>query len=240
MPLIFLNPAAESATMGKEEAALTGRLADEMQPLLREHGILFSRRSRENETFGEMLRQANADYYDLHLALRVFFPPKGVGAPCAAYYPFSRAGRCAAETLAGFYRGVYPFAEDVRVTATVAEPELIRTNAPAAMFCCGTGRREGTDWTAENLSVIAKTLTDAICHLFNLDAQNSIRIRLAGRVNTACGGAGLYARPTVDAVRIAWLEEGEQVTVTGVLEGWYETEGPAARGFVQAQNILLG
>lgn len=241
MPLIFLSPASEASAESsgrKEEPALVNRIADEMEPLLRSRGILYARRSPK-ATAGKTIQESNADYYDLHLALRVFSSGQRVSDPCTVYYSFSRAGRCAAETLAGFYRKIYPLAENVKVRASVTEPELVKINAPAALFCCGTGEEEGLQWAESNAPAIAENLTSSICHLFGIGSQKTIRIRLTGRMNGPGGGAGLYAEPSVNALRLAWIGEEEPVLITGVLQGWYEVEYRAKRGFAQAQNILL-
>lgn len=241
MPLIFLSPASEAsaeASGRKEESTLVNRIADEMEPLLCSRGILCARRSPK-ATVGKAIQESNGDYYDLHLALHVFFPGQLRNDPCTVYYSFSRAGRCAAETLAGFYREIYPHADHIKVKASVTEPELIKINAPAVLFCCGTGEEEGLQWAERNIPAIAENLTGSICHLFGVGRQKAVHIRLTGRMNGPGSGAGLYAEPSVHALRLAWIGEEETVLITGVLQGWYEVEYQGKRGFAQAQNILL-
>lgn len=241
MPLIFLSPFVQNTPElpgGEEESALAGRIADRMEPLLHVRGVRFVRRG-PRALLGDVIRESNAGRYDLHLGLQVYSPGPGGSEPQALYYPFSRAGRCAAETVAGFYKKIYPMPEKVRAVPNVGLAELTKTNAPAVMFCAGNGGEDGVLWADAHTTRIAENLTDAICHCFAVPQVAGIRVRLQGAVSGANGSLSLLAQPREEALLLELMPDGAAVAITGVLPGWYEVDFRGVKGYADARYVLL-
>lgn len=240
MPLIFLSPAANhtvSSPGGERKAGFANQIADEMEPRLRARKIDFTR-GGINRSVGTAIRESNAGYYDLHLALGAFAPGPNMGKPGAAYFPFSRAGRCAAETLAGFYQQIYPAPETVQVVPSVKIPELAKTNAPAVLFCAGVGEQD-SEWMETHITAIAENLTEAVCHCFGIWESPAVQVRLMGRVSCGPDGTSLYSASSGAARRLAQVPDHEPVSISEVLQGWYKISFGDSSGFVKAYDVLL-
>ena len=99
MPIIYLSPSTqdwnEYVTGSGSEEYNMNRLADAMVPYLLSNGIQY-KRNRPDMTAASSIREANAGYYDLYLALHsnasapeYYGENRGI---IAFYYPGSREG----------------------------------------------------------------------------------------------------------------------------------------------------
>ena len=78
MPTIYLSPSLQPFNKyvnGGDEQTVMNQVADAMEPYLRAAGIRFIR-NRIGMTLGEAIRESNAGYYDLHLALHSNAAPR--------------------------------------------------------------------------------------------------------------------------------------------------------------------
>ena len=81
MPRIFLSPSLQPYNeyygSGNEQEYMN-KLADAMIPYLRTNGIQYTR-NKIGTNVGQSIRDSNAGYYDLHLALHSNAAPESVG-----------------------------------------------------------------------------------------------------------------------------------------------------------------
>ena len=106
MPTIYLSPSLQPfnkyLTTGDEQYWMN-LIADDMVPLLEQNGITV-KRNTPGTTLGQAIRESNAGNYDLHLALHSNAGPVNLAGklrgPDVYYYPYSSAGKRAAEIIA--------------------------------------------------------------------------------------------------------------------------------------------
>ena len=143
MPKIYLSPSVQEFNHyvdGGNEEYYMYLIADAMEPYLRANGIAFDR-NQPQMTLSQVISDANAQPYDLHLAIHSNASPDASAGQNTGveiyYYPTSVNGKRFAETLANNYKSIYREPGDVRTIPTRSLAEVRRTKAPAVVFSSG-------------------------------------------------------------------------------------------------------
>ena len=136
MPKIYLSPSVQEFNHyvdGGNEEYYMYLIADAMEPYLRANGIAFDR-NQPQMTLSQVISDANAQPYDLHLAIHSNASPDASAGQNTGveiyYYPTSVNGKRFAETLANNYKSIYREPGDVRTIPTRSLAEVRRTKAP--------------------------------------------------------------------------------------------------------------
>lgn len=178
MPEVFLSPSTQPYNKyltGGNEQEYMNKLTDLMEPMLTRNHIFFGRNTPDT-TVGQSIRDSNAGYYDLHLALHTNAAPESLSGKIRGidvyYYDYSQYGKEAAEIIAENLKNIYPLPELVRAMPTSKLVELRKTNAPAVL--CELGYHDNAEderWIKDNLPEIAANLTESLCEYFGLPYQ---------------------------------------------------------------------
>ena len=240
MPSIYLSPSAQEGNFyvtGPSEEEMMNRLADFVESDLIRAGIS-DRRNDPAMTVNQIIRDSNADAPDLHLALHSNAAPEGRYGQkrgiVAYYYPGSSEGQRAAETLAENLRRIYPDPFLVRTEATRRLGELRYTRAPAAFLEIGFhDNRADAEWIADNLELIAETITEGVLQYFEDDVERTAVVRTAG------GRLNLRAEPSADSEILATIPNSAVLTVTTLQNGWYRTQYLGQAGWVSGEYLQL-
>ena len=173
MPIVYLSPTTqdnEYVTGGNEEYYMN-LIADDIVPYLRINGIDFVR-NNPGDSIDEVIEQSNERIYDLYLALRSGYSPKGTEPPLQginvyhyAYTPVG--GERAAHYIAENLKEIYP--DPNLVTIIPADTRELRdTNSTAVLVELGyRGNPEDEMWMKQNINTIAKNLVLSITQFLN-------------------------------------------------------------------------
>lgn len=176
MPKIYLSPSVQEynhyADGGSEEYYMY-LIADAMEPYLRANNIAFDRNQPEM-TLSQVIADANAQPYDLHLAVHSNASPESSAGQNTGveiyYYPGSVDGKRFAELLQNNYKSVYREPGNIRVIPTRSLAELRRTKAPAVLIEVGYhDNREEAQWIRDNIDNIARALAKSVVEYFYQD-----------------------------------------------------------------------
>ena len=142
-----------------------------MEPYLRANGIAFDR-NQPQMTLSQVISDANAQPYDLHLAIHSNASPDASAGQNTGveiyYYPTSVNGKRFAETLANNYKSIYREPGDVRTIPTRSLAEVRRTKAPAVLIEVGYHDNRGeAQWIRDNIDNIARTLAKSVTEYFH-------------------------------------------------------------------------
>lgn len=174
MPKIYLSPSVQEYNHyidGGNEEYYMYLIADAMEPYLRANGIDFDRNQPEM-TLAQVIADANAQDYDLHLAVHSNASPEASAGQNTGveiyHFPTSQNGKRFADILKNNYKSIYREPGDIRVIPTRSLAELRRTKAPAVLIEVGYhDNREEAQWIRDNIDTIARTLVKSIAEYFN-------------------------------------------------------------------------
>ena len=176
MPIIYLSPSTQEGNRyvtgtGSEEYWMN-RLADAMIPYLNASGIRYSRNSPDM-TAGSSIRQANAGWYDLYLALHSnASAPSNYGGTrgiIAFYYPGSTRGQLAAQIFVNDLKDVYPEPSLVRTQSTTTLGEVRDPRFPAVLLEIGYhDNYADARWVENHLDAIARSLVISLTDFFDI------------------------------------------------------------------------
>lgn len=178
MPSIYLSPSLQPynkyVTTGDEQYWMNV-IADDMVPILEQNGIAVSRNT-PGMTLGQAIRESNAGDYDLHLALHSNAAPESLSGklrgPDVYYYPYSTAGKRAADIIADNLRSIYPDPDLVNTVATTKLAEITKTNAPAVLVeIAYHDNVQDEAWIRENTALIARNLAMSVFAYFGMDCK---------------------------------------------------------------------
>ena len=178
MPSIYLSPSLQPynkyVTTGDEQYWMNV-IADDMVPILEQNGITVSRNT-PGMTLGQAIRESNAGDYDLHLALHSNAAPESLSGklrgPDVYYYPYSTAGKRAADIIADNLRSIYPDPDLVNTVATTKLAEITKTNAPAVLVeIAYHDNVQDEAWIRENTALIARNSGMSVCAYFGMDCK---------------------------------------------------------------------
>ena len=246
MPIIYLSPSTqdwnEYVTGSGSEEYNMNRLADAMVPYLLSNGIQY-KRNRPDMTAASSIREANAGYYDLYLALHSnasaperYGENRGI---IAFYYPGSREGQRAAEIFARNLRNIYPLPENVRTQATTTLGEVRQPRFPAVLLEIGYhDNYADASWVENNTDSIAQNLVLSITEFFGLPFIWPMT-PAAGTVAIDYGTLNLRSRPSQTATVLTGMPAGARVTVYGQWQGWYVVHYENYVGYAAAAYISL-
>ena len=169
MPKIYLSPSVQEFNHyvdGGNEEYYMYLIADAMEPYLRANGIAFDR-NQPQMTLSQVISDANAQPYDLHLAIHSNASPDASAGQNTGveiyYYPTSVNGKRFAETLANNYKSIYREPGDVRTIPTRSLAEVRRTKAPAVLIeTAYHDNLADAEWIQENIGAIGRNLAQSI------------------------------------------------------------------------------
>jgi len=247
MPIIYLSPSTQEGNpyitgSGSEERQMN-LLADEMEPYLRSCGIQYRRNSPEM-TAASSVREANAGYYDLYLALHSNAsgdgssegPNRGI---IAFYFPSSIRGKRAAELFAENLRRIYPLPQNVYARSATNLGEVRLPRFPAVLLEIGYhDNYADTLWIEQNTPAIARNLVQSLAEFFAVPFIEATPSR-QGRVNVQYGTLNLRSRPEPSAMVIANMPDGAALTVWGEWQGWYVVDFQGLVGYAAAAYIEI-
>lgn len=244
MPIIYLSPSLQPYNEyvgGGNEQEYMNLLADKMEPYLRTNGIQFTR-SRIGMTVSQVVRESNAGYYDLHLALHSNAAPPSLAGKMrgadAYYYPYSTRGKRAADIIVKNYKEIYPDPSKVRALTTTKLAEVVKTNAPAVLLeTAYHDNVQDVEWLKNNLTEIAANLVKSLTEYFGIPFITPPRQERKGTVTTAGGNLNLRSLPSLDGPIIARMPNGSPVTIYGEWNGWYVVGFQGSVGYASAQYI---
>ncbi len=244
MPRIFLSPSLQPYNKyvgGGDEQQYMNQVADAMEPWLRANGIQFSRNTI-GTSVGQAIRDSNAGYYDLHLALHSNAAPEHLSGKLYGtdmyYYPYSAAGRRAAEILTENYRKIALHPDSVRPLPTTTLVEVTKTNAPAVLVETEYhDNSEGADWIRSHVEEIAENLVEGLTIYFGIPFIRQVEAPRCAVVVTKESPLNLRKRPSLDAPVVTQIPKGAAVTVYGEWQGWYVVGYNDMVGYADASYI---
>ena len=175
MPKIYLSPSVQEFNHyvdGGNEEYYMYLIADAMEPYLRANGIAFDR-NQPQMTLSQVINDANAQPYDLHLAIHSNASPDASAGQNTGveiyYYPTSVNGKRFAETLANNYKSIYREPGDVRTIPTRSLAEVRRTKAPAVLIeTAYHDNLADAEWIQENIGAIGRNLAQSIAQFLGV------------------------------------------------------------------------
>jgi len=239
MPSIYLSPSAQEGNFyvtGQSEEEVMNRLADALEPYLREEGITFDRNS-PSMGVNQIIRDSNRRNPDLHVALHSNAAPDGEYGTKQGifvyYYPGSADGKRAAEILADKLSEIYPDPALVRAAPLRSLGELRYTDAPSVFLEVGFhDNLQDANWNLNNLDSIAGKIAEGLEDYF--DGENTGDI---ATVRTSTTGFNLRRAPNTGAPTIASIPNGTRLRVTGGRNGWYRTNYNGQTGYVSGRYL---
>ena len=173
MANVFLSPSTQDfnpVVIGGNEEQYANEITDLLEPQLRNLGINFSRNDR-TKTVGQSIRDSNAGFYNLHLAIHSNAAPPNLSGQLRGidvyYNQNSPIGKQVAELFANNLKNIYPDPERVRAVPTTTLVELNRTKAPAILLELGYHDNvEDATWLVNNTQRIADNLADSLRQIY--------------------------------------------------------------------------
>lgn len=246
MPVIFINPsiqADEEYFGGGNDQHYMNRIADAMVPYLRTNGIRYTR-SKQGTSLGQSIRDSNAGYFDLHIALRSNASPENLAGRLMGvdvfYYSYGARSKRAAEIVAENYKRIYPNPVLVKAVPTNRMPEVTKTNAPAVLVETAYHDNENdVQWLKNNIEVIAANLVEAITKNFAIPFISKPQLALRGTIDMEGGNLNIFMQPDRNAQAVMQAPNGAAVTILGLWQNWYVVDYKGNVGYADAKNIML-
>lgn len=245
MPIVYLSPSTQEnnyyVTGGTEEQYMN-LLCDQVIPYLNASGIAYTRNDRTLSA-GDAIRQANAGYYDLYVALHSNAAPEGqygTKRGCEVYYyRFGQNSRRAAQIFADRLKTVYPLPANVRTVPTTTLGEVSRSRAPAVLLEIGFHDNvSDANWVKNNLSAIAATVAGGILQYFGLPLAQPQQPQ-AARAALIAGTLNIRAKPDTRSRVLASVPNGGRLTVLGVTGSWYVVRYGSVTGYAASRYVNL-
>lgn len=245
MPIIYLSPSQQPYNLyvnGGNEQQHMNQIADEMQPLLRANGIQYTRNPL-GSTLGKAIRESNAGYYDLHLAIHSNSAPPELSGKLRGtdvyYYPTSTRGKKAADVIAKNFKNIYPLPEKVRTVPTTSLAEIKKVNAPSVLI--ETAYHDNPDdanWIVSNTGKIASNLVQSLTEYFGIPFFPTVRPERKGKVSTPQGGnMNIRSKPSLEARVIGQAPNGAFLKVLNEWNNWYVVDYNGLVGYASADYI---
>ena len=246
MPIIYLSPSLQPFNEyvgGGNEQYYMNLIADAMEPYLRANGIRFTR-SRKDMTLGQVIRESNEGYYDLHLALHSNAAPPNLSGQIRGtdvyYYPASERGKRAATIIADNFKNIYPQPSLVKTVPTTTLAEVTKTSAPSVLIeVAYHDNVQDADWIRNNINEIAANIVESLTEYFGLPFISNPQPARQGVVTTQGGNLNIRARPSLEAPVIAQAPNGAPITVNGEWQGWYVVNYNGNVGYSDSRFIRL-
>ena len=246
MAVIYLSPSLQPYNEyagGGNEQQYMNLVADAMVPYLRTNGIQFTRNSI-GMTLGQVIRESNSGYYDLHLALHSNAAPENLSGRLQGtdvyYYPYSWRGKRAAEIIAENFKKIYPDPSKVDAVPTTTLAEVTKTNAPAVLIeIAYHDNTEDAQWIRDNIQAIAKNLVESLTMYFGIPFISPPQPERTGIVRTKGGNLNIRRKPTTDSEIIGQIPNGAEVKIFGQTGNWYVAQYGNTVGYVFGDYIVI-
>ena len=243
MPIIYLSPSTQPNKYlgGGEEQYYMNQIADAMQPYLRTNGIKYVR-SKPGASLGQIIRESNSEYYDLHLALNSNASPENLSGRLMGtdifYFTYGVRAKRAAEVIAKNLKNIYHDPVLVKAIPTTEITEISKTNAPAILVKTAYHDNEqDVDWLKSHIDIIAVNLVEAITLYFNIPFISSPKSPMHGTVETENGTVSISRRPDSLTDVILQVPNNTPITILGEWQGWYVVEYKDHVGYASAKYI---
>ena len=245
MPKVFLSPSTQEwnkyATEGNEELYMN-LLADRMEPYMRASGIQYVRNDPAANV-GGAIRDSNAAYYDVHLALHSTAAPEQFAGKLRgidiSFSPNSQNSERLANIIANNLKSIYPLPDKSNAVPTTTLGEVTQTKATAVL--CELGYHDNyadEAWLKNNLNLIAKNLVQSLCDYFGIPFIYPTAIRW-GTVTTDGSGLNIRNYPSTSASIIGSIPNGSVIMVNGETNGWYVVNYNGIIGYSKNDFISL-
>ena len=245
MPKVFLSPSTQEwnqyATSGNEELYMN-LLADRIEPYLRSSGIAFVRNDPSRNVNGA-IKDSNAAYYDVHLALHSNAAPEHLAGKLRGidiyFAPGSRDSEYLANIIANNLKSIYPLPDKVSAVPTSTLGEVLRTNAVAVL--CELGYHDNyadEAWLKNNLDIIARNISQSLCDYFGIPLISPTAVRW-GTVITDGSGLNIRKLPDISSSVIGSIPNGATVMINGETDGWYVVNYNGTTGYSNSEFIYI-
>lgn len=245
MPKIFLSPSTQEwnqyATEGNEELYMN-LLADRMEPYLRSSGIQYVRNDPSRNVAGA-IKDSNAAYYDVHLALHSNAAPEQYAGKLRGidiyFAPNSYDSERLANIIANNLKSIYPLPDKTNAVPTTSLGEVLQTKAVAVL--CELGYHDNyadEAWLKNNLEAIAKNLVQSLCDYFGIPFVLPTAIRW-GTVVTDGSGLNIRSYPSASGNIIGSIPNGATVMINGETNGWYVVNYNGIVGYSSSEFIVI-
>lgn len=246
MATIYLSPSLQPYNEyagGGNEQMVMNQIADAMEPYLRTNGISFVR-SRIGMTLGQVIRESNSRYFDLHLAIHSNASPESIAGQVKGtdvyYYRWSERGKRAAVIIADNFKEIYPDPSLVKTVPTTTLAELTKTNAPAVLIeVAYHDNREDADWIRGHIEEIAGNLVKSLTEYFGIPFITPPQPERTGKVQTQGGNLHIRRKPNSESEILGKIPNGTEVTVYGKTGNWYVVRYEGVTGYASADYIVL-
>lgn len=245
MPRVFLSPSTQESNYyvnGGTEEQYMNLLCDQVIPYLDASGILYTRNDRDQPA-SAAIRQANAGFYDLYVALHSNAAPEGqygTKRGCDVYYyRYGINSKRAAELFAARLKEVYPLPQLVRTVPTTTLGEVVQSRAPAVLLEIGFHDNIlDANWIKGNLPSIAWAVAAGITGYFGLPLAQPQQPQQA-RVSISSGRLNIRSRPSLTASILTAAPNGSPLTVMGDLDQWYVVRYGSVTGYAASRFVTL-
>lgn len=245
MPRIFLSPSTQewnTYVNGGNEEQYMNLLADALEPYLLASGISFVRNDPDRNVLGA-IRDSNAGYYDVHLALHTNAAPESLAGQLRGidvyYSPVSYNSERLATIMANNFKSIYPLPQRSNALATTSLGEVTQTRAVAVLAEVGYhDNPEDAAWIKGNLQPIAANIAQSLADYFGIPFNEPSGIRTG--IVTADGSAlNLRGYPSMEGSILGSIPDGSAVQIYGAVENWYVVSYDGQLGYANGDFITL-
>lgn len=245
MPRIFLSPSTQewnTYVNGGNEEQYMNLLADALEPYLLASGISFVRNDPDRNVLGA-IRDSNAGYYDVHLALHTNAAPESLAGQLRGidvyYSPVSYNSERLATIMANNFKSIYPLPQRSNALATTSLGEVTQTRAVAVLAEIGYhDNPEDVAWIKGNLQPIAANIAQSLADYFGIPFNKPSGIRTG--IVTADGSAlNLRGYPSMEGSILGSIPDGSAVQIYGAVENWYVVSYDGQLGYANGDFITL-
>lgn len=246
MATIYLSPSLQPFNQyvgeGNEQYYMN-LIADAMEPYLRTNGIRFTR-NQIGMTLGQVIRDSNSGYYDLHLAIHSNAAPESLAGKLQGtdvyYYTYSERGKRAATIFADNFKKIYPDPSKVQIRPTTTLAEITKTNAPAILIeVAYHDNSEDAEWIRTHIQEIAQNLVQSLTIYFGIPFITPPQKERTGIVRTQGGNLNIRRKPTTDSEIVGQIPNGAEVQIFGETGGWYVVQYGNVVGYVRSDYISI-
>ena len=198
----------------------------------------------DNAPIHTNIRDSNAGYYDLHLALHSNAAPESMAGKLQGtdvyYYANSPFGRNAAEIIADNFKEIYPNPDLVKAVPTTSLAEVTKTNAPAVLIeTAYHDNPQDAEWIRTHIQEMAANLVKSLTDIFGIPFISTPVPERTGTVTTQSTPLNIRSRPNLNAPIIGQIPKGASVKVLGQWENWYVVDYQGTVGYSSSDYITV-
>lgn len=245
MPNVFLSPSTQEWNQyinGGTEEQYMNLIADRMEPYLRSSGIAYVRNDPSRNVAGA-IKDSNAAYYDVHLALHSNAAPEALSGMLRGidiyYSPYDKSSEYLANIIANNFKRIYPLPDKTNTRPTTVLGEVTQTKAVAVLCEIGYHDNEqDATWIKNNLQAIAVNLVMSLCDYFGIPFVEAGPVR-QGIVATDGSGLNIRSYPSTDNQILGSIPNNQYVTIYGQTGNWYVISYQGIIGYASSDYIVL-